>query len=75
MFGRLLEEGAMIGPTPPELLDNFNRFSNSLEDITTTHDDTSTSSTALGPEHHCINIAQVELAVLPPYSTVRMKQP
>ena len=74
MFGRLLQKGVIIGPTPPELLDDFNRFFNCLEDITATHDDTSTSSTGLGPEHHRIHITQVELAALPPDSTVRVKQ-
>jgi hypothetical protein len=74
MFGRLLQKGATIGPTPPEIHHNFNRFFNCLDDITATHDDTSTSTTALGPEHHRINIAQVELASLPPDSTVRVKQ-
>jgi hypothetical protein len=74
IFGRLLQKGAVIGPTPPEILNDFNRFFNRLEDITALHDDTSTTSTALGPEHHRINIAQVVLAALPPDSTVRMKQ-
>jgi hypothetical protein len=44
LFGRLLQKGAIIGPTPPELLDEFNRFFNCLEDVTATHDDTTTSA-------------------------------
>ncbi len=63
-----------MGPTPPEILNDFNWFFNCLEDITALHDDTSTTSTALGPEHHRINIAQVMLVALPPDSTVHVKQ-
>src|SRR6267154_825722 len=73
LFGQLLQKGAIIGPTPPDVHHEFNRFFNCLEDITTTHDNT-TTSTALGPEHHRINVADVELASLPPDSTVRVKQ-
>jgi hypothetical protein len=74
LFGRLLQKGAIIGPTPPDVHIEFNRFFNCLEDVTTTHDNTTTSATALGPEHHRINVAEVELASLPPDSTVRVKQ-
>jgi hypothetical protein len=74
LFGRLLHKGAIIGPTPVDLLNGFNRFFNCLEDVTTLHDDTTTSTTALGSEHHRINVSQVELAALPPNSTVRVKQ-
>src|SRR5258705_7907238 len=74
VFGRLLQKGAIIEPTSPDLHDEFNRFFNSLEDVTTTHDNINTSSAALGSAHHRINIAQVTLAALPPDSTVRVKQ-
>jgi hypothetical protein len=50
LFGKLLQKGAIIGPTPPDVHDRFNRFFNCLEDITATHDNTTTTSTALGPE-------------------------
>src|ERR1700682_4078053 len=74
VFGRLLQKGAIIRPTPPDLYNEFNRFFNCLEDVTTTHDNITTSSTALGSAHHHINVAQVKLAALPPDSTVRVKQ-
>ena len=38
LFRRLLQKGAMIGPTPPDVHDKFNRFFNCLEDVAATHD-------------------------------------
>src|SRR6266511_4399063 len=55
LFGRLLQKGAIIGPTPPDVHNKFNRFFNCLEDVTAIHDNT-TASTALGPKHHHISI-------------------
>lgn len=64
----------MIGPTPPDVHDKFNGFFDCLEDVTVTHDNTTTASIALGPEHHHINILQVKLASLPSDSTTCVKQ-
>jgi hypothetical protein len=43
LFGKLLQKGAIIGPTPPDVHDHFNRFFNCLEDITATHNNTTTT--------------------------------
>jgi hypothetical protein len=72
VFGRLLQKGATIGPTPPEVLEEFNRFFNCLEDVTATYD--TTSSTSLDSTHHRINVAQVKLSALPSNATARVKQ-
>jgi len=72
VFGRLLQKGATIGPTPPDVLEEFNRFFNCLEDVTATYD--TTSSTSLDSTHHCINIDQVKLSALPSNATARVKQ-
>jgi len=72
VFGGLLQKGAIIGPTPLDLINEFNRFFNRLEDVTTIYD-TTTTTTSLD-SHHCIYIAQVILSGLPSDSTVRVKQ-
>ena len=74
LFGRLLQKGVIIGPTPLDVHNKFNRFFNCLEDVAATHDNTTTTSTALDPEHHRISILQVELASLSSDSTIRVKQ-
>ena len=74
LFGRLLQKGAIIGPTPLDVHNKFNKFFNQLKDVTVIHDNTTTAGTALGPQHHRINILQVELVSLPSDSTARVKQ-